>query len=77
MNLKQIGSNLTEATTKGERILFSYETPVAYQSLKTGIYFKTTKKWSKTTSKHINAWLNGAEANELPQIEFDDLVKGE
>ena len=81
MNLKPIASNMTEVTTNDCTILFSYSTPVAClingktgdQSAKCGFY-RTEKRWSVTTSKHINKWLNGAIAETRPQSFFDSLV---
>jgi hypothetical protein len=72
MKLKAIGSNMTEIESNGNHILFSYSTPVAAQTC-TGFY-RTSKKWSVTTSKHINKWLDGAVATEKPQEYFDNLI---
>jgi len=73
MNLKPIASNKTELTLgDGTQVLFSYETPVACWIQ--GEYFKTSKKWSNTTSRHINSWVHLA--TEKPQEYFDNLVKG-
>ena len=74
MNIKQLGSNQTELEIKGARVLFSYSTPVACE-LSSG-YYKTAKKWSKTTSRHINLWLNGNNAIEADQGLFNDIVEG-
>ena len=74
MNIKPIGSNKTELhTNDGAVILFSYETPVAAQ-LAEGGFIKTSKKWSRTTSKHITQWLEGAQAVEVDQSELDAMV---
>jgi len=56
---------------------FSYETPVAAHISGKG-HFKTEKKWSKTTSKHISEWLRIMGAHECevqPQDFFDSLTK--
>lgn len=74
MKLKQLASNMTELQLDdGTRVLFSYETPVAafkekgftseqgvYSGMKMSYWntIKTDKKWSVTTSKHINKWLS-------------------
>ena len=71
MNIKPLGSNQTELEIKGARVLFSYSTPVACESV--GKRYRTDKKWSQTTSRHINAWLGGAEAEEVPQEFFENL----
>jgi len=73
MNLKPLASNKTELTLgDGTQVLFSYQTPVACWI--NGEYFKTSKKWSNTTSRHINSWVHLA--TEKPQEFFDNLVKG-
>lgn len=59
IELKVIGPNQTEVRS-GDRVLFfSYNTLVAYRP-GFGICYradpKTVAKWSKTTSKHVNAW---------------------
>ena len=73
MKIKSIASNMTQATFQsGLEILFSYQTPVA--SKYRGTAFKTTAKWSSTTTRHINKWLAGETAFPLPQVEFDCLM---
>ena len=57
MKVKPNGSNQTIVeSSSGVEVLYSYETPVALQS-PTGAWFKTDRKWSVTTSKHINKFL--------------------
>ena len=74
MNINIIQSNMTQLTLKdGTQVLFSYQTPVA--SWKDGQFYKTDKKWSNTTTRHINKWSHCA-VNK-PQTYFDDLIKGE
>ena len=56
MKINPIASNMTEATlANGDLVLFSYKTPVAARV--GGKFFRTTYKWSMTTSRHINKWL--------------------
>jgi hypothetical protein len=77
--LKSIGSNMaTISTVDGTVILFSYETPVA-ALLPSGRHVKTSKKWSPTTTKHINKWLVGVSSpvEELDQNFFDSLIRGD
>ena len=57
MLLTPIASNMTEIETDDARILFSYRTPVAAYVFGRG-YVKTEKKWSVTTSRHINKWMD-------------------
>jgi len=73
LKLKPIGSNMTTVETGKALILFSYETPVAVFIEGEG-YYRTSKKWSVTTSRHINKWLGGASADERDQDFFDNLV---
>jgi hypothetical protein len=40
-------------------ILISYDTPVAAWDKKLGVHYVSKKKYSVTTSRHINAWLDG------------------
>ncbi len=75
MKLIPIQSNMTELTlANGIKVLFSYQTPVACQ-LNSG-YYKTAKKWSNTTTRHINKWLAGVPATVADQGFFTDVVNG-
>jgi hypothetical protein len=83
MNLKPLAANKTEMTFTKEdgstyRVLFSYQTPVAYiRTWPDGgmVIRKTNKRWSNTTTRHINSWIP---TNHLAidQSEFDNLLKG-
>ena len=75
MILKQIGSNQTELTlNNGNSIFFSYETPVAGYTDEIG-FFRTATYYSKTTSRHINAYFSqGQEVAEVPEQFIVDLV---
>jgi hypothetical protein len=73
MRIKPIASNMTELVLNdGTQVLFSYQTPVA--SWKDGQFFKTERKWSNTTTRHINKWADCAISK--PQEYFDNLVQG-
>jgi hypothetical protein len=73
MNLNPIATNMTELSFQdGTKVLFSYKTPVA--AIVNGTYVRTSKKWSRTTSKHINKWLDGINAEEAEQQFFDTLI---
>ena len=74
MKLKPIASNMTEVETDVATILFSYQTPVACCMNDGSGYFRTSHRWSVTTSKHINKWLDGAKSSEADQSFFDNLV---
>ena len=59
--------------TNGTDVLFSYETPVAAFIEGEG-YVRTATKYSVTTSRHINKWLDGMVAREVDQGVIDALV---
>jgi hypothetical protein len=75
MQIRPIASNMTELVTDGCTVLFSYETPVAAYTPTQG-YVRTAKWYSQTTTRHINKWLDGVDADEMPQ-EFFDSITGE
>lgn len=74
VKLINLGSNKNLVALPNATILFSYETPVAAYISGRG-YVRTAEKFSKTTSKHINQWLNGATAEVVPQVMIEDLVE--
>tara|TARA_R110000796_G_scaffold77619_1_gene173508 strand:- start:395 stop:625 length:231 start_codon:yes stop_codon:yes gene_type:complete len=74
MKLKQIGSNMTQLELGYVQVFFSYETPVAART-DTGALLRTSTKYSVTTTKHINKWLEGMPAVEVPQSVINDLVE--
>lgn len=74
MQLTKLNPNMTEVSFGETTVLFSYNTPVAYTDEK-GNHFKTDKKWSNTTSKHINKWLAGEPAQLVNQSVLDNLIK--
>ena len=77
MKINNVGSNMTElSTNSGAVILFSYSTPVAAM-LPSGQYIKTDKKYSATTTRHVNKWLQGVSANvETRSAEFISNLTG-
>ena len=77
MKISNVGSNMTElSTNSGAVILFSYSTPVAAM-LPSGQYDKTDKKYSATTTRHVNKWLQGVSANvETRTAEFISNLTG-
>ena len=72
MQLKPLGENQTQLETKKDVVFYSYETPVAANI--GGKFYRTSSKFSVTTTKHINSWLNGRDAEEKEQSFFDSLV---
>ena len=77
LKLKPIASNMNLIDTPDLIVLFSYSTPVASYDKHTYDYHRTAKKWSKTTTRHINKWLDGVKAIEQPQEYFDNLLSVE
>lgn len=74
MKLNPIKTNMTEVElSNGTRVLFSYKTPVACHHYN-GKTYRTAKFWSKTTSRHINQWLDGLDAEQIEQGFLDNLV---
>ena len=73
MKIKQIASNMTELDLGFAQVFFSYETPVA-ACLTDGTLVRTATKYSVTTTKHINKWLQGCEALTVPQARIDCLL---
>ena len=73
MKVRNVGSNMTELVIDGCTVLFSYETPVAAYTPTQG-YVKTSQWYSQTTTRHINKWLDGVTAEEMPQEYFDSIT---
>ena len=73
MKIKQIASNMTELDLGFAQVFFSYETPVAAR-LTDGTLVRTATKYSVTTTKHINKWLQGCDALTVPQARIDCLL---
>lgn len=81
MNLNPIRANMTELELDGVRILFSYRTPVAAwvrEETAEGVdwhQYRTEKRWSNTTTRHINQWNPKGRAFGIkPQEYFDNLI---
>ena len=73
MKIKRLGASKTLlALPSGSEIFYSYDTPVAAQVA--GEFYKTNEYYSKTTSKHITQYLNGREAETVPQSMINQLV---
>ena len=76
MNLTPIAANQTELSfTNGTQVFFSYKTPVAAK-LPNYDYIRTATKWSSTTTRHINKWLEGVTAKTVDQEILNNLVGG-
>ena len=76
MKLTPIAANQTELTlNNGTQVFFSYKTPVAAYCSESGRFLRTNYKWSVTTSRHINKWLDTRIAENVDQSVLDNLVK--
>ena len=73
MKLYQKGSNMTELDMGFVQVFFSYETPVAAR-LTDGSLVRTDERYSVTTTKHINKWLQGCDALTVSQDRIDCLL---
>ena len=74
LNLKSIGSNMTELEVGNTSILFSYQTPVAGYDDQGA--FRSNDWFSMTTTKHINKYLGGKDVGKkVPQSYIDALVE--
>jgi len=72
-HLINIASNMTEIkTNNNDYVLFSYSTPVAGYD-KQGA-FKTDVWYSRTTTRHINKYLDGVVAREVEQDYINSLI---
>jgi hypothetical protein len=76
MKVSRIGKqNAYIIEGNGFRVLQSYQTIVALQA-PSGKYYKTDRKWSVTTSKHINKFV-GANPILVSQDLLDDWQNGD
>ena len=74
MILRQLGSNQTELSlNNGNSIFFSYETPVAGFDSEDG-FFKTETYYSKTTSRHINAYFKHVPSDDISIVTDQYIV---
>lgn len=77
MNIKQLGSNQTLLITNhGDEVLFSYETAVAGFSHLLNNYFVTNKKYSVTTTKHINKYLGSRRMTSKETVLTHEEIEG-
>lgn len=76
MNLVNLGSNMNEIVLGNRSVLISYQTAVAMYIEGMG-YIVTDKKWSKTTSKHINKFLSGSKPYKIESQDFFDNLLNE
>ena len=74
LKILKYGSNHVVIELNSElEVLFSYREPVA--GFHKG-FFKTSKYWSKTTSKHINAYLDRKNTElSVKEVSQEDIYK--
>lgn len=75
MRIQSLAANQTVVTlSSGCEVFFSYETPVA--AIFDGVSYKTDRKYSTTTTRHVNAWLGSDSKSAIvkPQDYFDNLA---
>lgn len=75
MRIQSLSANQTVVElSSGCQVFFSYETPVAAKF--DDVSYKTDRKYSATTTSHINAWLGNGGKNAIikPQTWFDNLA---
>lgn len=76
ITLKVIGPNQTEVDLDEKILFFSYDTLVAVKTEYGNCYRAmpaTVEKWSKTTSKHVNAWCTDR-AIEIPHRQLMEIA---
>jgi len=74
MKIKRIGkTSAQEIEFDNRTVLVSYSTPVAVNIHGEGFY-RTEKKFSVTTSKQLNQWLDGITAKTVSQAELEKLA---
>lgn len=74
MKVKNLGTNQTEIEIGSFHVLLSYETPVACYDAIEDKYFVTNQFHSKTTSRHINKWINPCRVEQIAQSTLDTLL---
>lgn len=73
MNLQRIKLNQTEIVQGDITVFFSYNTPVAF--IKGSHGYRTEKRWSVTTSKHIGQFFNRHYVNNVTEVFQEDINK--
>ncbi len=67
------GVNTLRFDIDGLTIWFSYKTPVAFDSVKTGFVIREND-WSTTTGKHLN-WINDNHSIRVTGDEFQEKLQ--
>jgi hypothetical protein len=56
-SIHNIKNNVVEVCIDGLLLLLSYNTPVAWYDMTVPVIYRTNKKWSSTTSRHISDFI--------------------
>jgi len=73
MKIKTLASNMTLLVLPtGAEVMFSYETPVAGHDQE-GIAFRTTEKYSVTTTKHVNKYLRDSHSESVEKLSESEI----
>lgn len=77
-NRKRIDSKnaYTHTYTNGSQVLYSYATPVAVYIPGLG-FLKTSRKWSVTTTRHVNGWLKTNNYPIAQSVEQNEIYEWE
>jgi hypothetical protein len=73
MKCKHISGNCVEISNDNVSLLFSYAVLVGAHISGQG-YYVTDRRYSSTTSKHINAWVGGANKTQVSQQWLDEWI---
>lgn len=77
MVINSVGPNQTVLTLNSNiQVFFSYRTAVAAYVSGVG-FFRTNERYSVTTSRHINKYLNGAKATSVDQAIIDRIAQND
>lgn len=71
--IEVLNANVAVLYLTNYTVLYSDNTPVACMNVAGKKYFRTSEFHSESTSKHIDEWLNGREADEMDQEFFENL----
>lgn len=75
MNVEHLANNQVVITKDSKSYFFSYTTLIAILDLNTGCLFENEKKYSKTTSNHLNNFkaTRAAYIKDITQVTEEDL----
>lgn len=77
MRVVPVATNHTELISGDLTVFCSYSTPVAYYDQSIDVVYKTTEKFSATTTRHLKKWLEsfyGTSVVDISQENLDSVV---